>query len=220
MDVLHRGEARESVRAQHPAVARHGVVERQVEFRGRPDVAQDAHDDAALGVGVRLFERDAALVHEHLHEGVVLRHLDDLALVHDVGAGIADVGQRQPVAGLQESRDGGAHACELALLDHGAADLVVSGEDRGLEVVEDPAVVVRFVEEGQAADGDRGGDVAAGVTAHAVRDEEEVSARVAGVLVVLAHLAGVRARCEVEGRHAGVRGSGALCVHARSSIVV
>ena len=71
-----------------------------------------------------------------------------------------------------------AHAGELAVLEHRLGEQRVGGDQRGLQ--RELGVVRRGVGRvglDDALDRDRRGDVAAGVAAHAVGDDEEVRAR-------------------------------------------
>ena len=93
------------------------------------------------------------------------------------------------------------HALELGVVGVGPGDLLVGRGDGAVELRGGlrggEGVVVDLDELGD--DGGRG-DVPAGVTAHAVGDDEQVGAGVPGVLVVLADEPDVGARGVVEGQ--------------------
>lgn len=70
---------------------------------GLDDVAaaERAHQERALRVGGGLFLRDAPLVDEALHPGVVLGDLGEDAVAEQIGAGVADVDEAEALAGPQ-----------------------------------------------------------------------------------------------------------------------
>ena len=130
---------------------------------------------------------DPALVDERLDEGVVLGDLGEDAVAQQVGARVADVRQRQPVAGAQQRGDRRPHAGELGLLLDPVEELVVGGADRAPRCVERVVGAVRLAVQGASSPiASEEATSPAGVPAHAVGDDEQVRPGVPGVLVVLA----------------------------------
>ena len=196
----------EAVGAQQPAVAHMGCAQREVQLGIRVDVAEHAHEHRALRMPLGLVLRESALVQQALDEGVVLRDLDGLLVAQEIGAGVADVGEGELALGAQQRGDRGAQAPQLRLVPCAAQDLLVRLEHALLEGRDDVGGRGLGVQGGQAPDRDRGGDVAAGVAAHAVGDHQQVAARVGGVLVVRADQAHVGAGGIAQGdAHRGPR---------------
>ncbi len=198
--LLHRlvaDDAGEPVGADQIAVAGPHLADRQV----RLDVvaaAQRAHQQGALRVGGGLFLGDPALVDQTLHPGVVLGDLGEDAVAQQVGAGVADVHEAEPLPGPQQGGQRGAHALELrVLLDHGA-QLVVGPLHGAAEGGEDVGARDVVVERDQSGDHLGGGDLAGGLAAHAVGDGEQSGAGVTGVLVALPDHALVRSGGETQ----------------------
>ena len=195
--------AAEPVGAEEPAVTGLGGQHSRVEFGRGVHIAEHAHEHGAARMHRGLLGGDAAAVDEPLHEGVVLGDLLELAVAQAVDARVADVRERDVVADAEDAADGGAHAGELGVVEHGLGDQRVGGEHRGLQG--ELGVVGRGVELvglGDALHRDRGRDVAARVAAHAVGDDEQVAAGVSAVLVVGADLADMRDGGAAVGRHA------------------
>ncbi len=188
-------DAREPVRAQQPPVARLGRHDERVELGVGIHVAEHPHEHGAARVVARLLGGDAPGVHESLDERVVGRDLGERVVAVQVDARIADVRDDGVVVDHDERAHRRAHARELGLdvhgvdqFDGGVGDRIAQralGRGRGLEGV---------IQALEPRDRQAGGDVAPGVTAHAVGDGEQVRARVPRILVVGAHLAGVRDR--------------------------
>ena len=129
--------------------------------------------------------RDPPLVDEALDERVVLGDLGDDAVAHEERPGVADVGEDDLVARAQERDEGGAHAVELGVGAHLVADVGVGRVDAVEQGLAGLATAERVaVELDERGDDRRAGDVAAGVTAHAVGHGQQVGTGVAGVLVV------------------------------------
>ena len=152
-----------------------------------------AQDQVAVRVGPGLLLGDPALVDQALHERVVLGELRQRAVAQEVAAAVADVREADPVAVEERRRDRRAGAVELGLLLDELGDPVVrpvDGAGEGLEQVRGR----RAVEPAERLHGGAAGHVAAGRAAHAVGDDQQVLARVAGVLVVLADPADVGQR--------------------------
>ena len=206
VDRVEGDEAGEPVGAEHPAVARMGGAQGEVELGVRVDVAEHAHQHRALRVPLRLLLGEPSLVQQPLDEGVVLGDLDGLLLAQQIGARVADVGEGELALGAQQRGDRGAQAPQLRLVPCAAQDLLVRLEHALLEGRDDVGGRGLGVQGGQAPDRDRGGDVAAGVAAHAVGDHQQVAARVGGVLVVRADQAHVGAGGIAQGdAHRGPR---------------
>ena len=125
LDAFFGEVAAEAVGADEPAVAGLRAEGRGVDLGGRVDVAEHAHQHAAPRVHGGLFGGDAAAVDEALHEGVVGRDLAELAVAEEVDARVADVGDGHAVADAQQGADGGAHAGELLVLEHGLGEQLV-----------------------------------------------------------------------------------------------
>ena len=119
---------------------------------------------------------------------------DELAVAHQVGAGVADVAEAQPAAGEEDRGQRRPHALELrGLADH-LAQVLAALEDRlaqRLQQVAGGGVVVQVLEGG---DDHLAGDVAGRVAAHAVGDREQPGPGVHRVLVVAADQAAVGPR--------------------------
>ncbi len=196
-DPLLRHVAGEAVGAEHPPVAGDRAEDPGVDLGRLVDVAEHPHQHAAPRMHGGLLDADAAGLDEPLHEGVVVRDLAELAVAEQVDARVADVRGRDRVADPYEGADRRAHAGELRVLVDGLADQLVGGDERRLQG-ELRLLRVREVEAVGLRDpvhGDRRGDVAARVAAHAVGDDEQLGPRVAGVLVVRPHATHVRDRC-------------------------
>ena len=152
--------------------------------------AQRTGDDRAVGVDASLVCRNLAGVHELLHVGVVAGHADERALVEQVGARVAHVGDGERVvfdigasgcaahAGLAQAIQGGLDYGGVGCLD-GCGQACCVGGLRG-----------RL---GNSLDGDGRGYLAGGVTAHAVAYAKERRLHQVGILIVRAHTANVGA---------------------------
>ena len=124
-----------------------------------------------------LLRGDPALVDQLLHEGVVLGDLGERAVAQQVAAGVADVGQRQLVAGAQH-RDRRWCPCpsQLGVVLHRLAQArrwPRAGCCRAAGRASSPPWLSpsRWT---SSPDDQRAGDVAGGVAAHAVGDDEQV----------------------------------------------
>ena len=188
-------DAGEAVRAEQPPVARLRRHDERVELGVRIHVAEHPHEDGPARVVARLFGRDAARVDEALDERVVGGDLGELVVAVQVDPRVADVRDDGVVVDHHHGADGRAHPGEFGADVHGVDQRAGGLRDA---VPQGPFSIRRrrvgVVETFEPGDGDARGDVAAGVTAHAVGDEEQVRSGIAGVLVVGAHLAGVRDR--------------------------
>ena len=186
-------DTREPVRAEQPPVAGLRRHDERVELGVGVHVAEHAHEHRAPRVVPRLLRRDAARVDQALHERVVGRDLRERVVAVEVDARIADVRDDRVVVDHDERADGRSHAGELGLDVHGVDQLGRGIRDRVAQrALGRRGGLERAVEALEARDREARGDVAAGVPAHAVGDGEQVRAGVAGVLIVGAHLAGVR----------------------------
>lgn len=177
--------AGQAVGAQHPAVADDGLADRLVGGHVGLRVAEDLQDDVAVGVVLGFLGRDLAGVDQVLHEGVVGRDLRERVAAQHVGARVADVDHREAVAGAHERDAGGAQALEVTVAARAVGELLVCVEEGLAQEGEHRVCRVRVRVEGdEVREGYRGGDVAACGTAHAVGEDQQVRAGVAGVLVV------------------------------------
>ena len=152
--------------------------------------AQCAGDDRTVGVDASLVCRDLAGVHEFFHIGVVAGHADERALVEQVGARVAHVGDGERVV-----FDIGASGCAAHA---GLAQAIQGGLDYGgvssLDGCRQACGVGRLRScLGDGLDSDRRGYLAGGVTAHAVAYAKERRLHQVGILIVRAHAANVRA---------------------------
>ena len=200
-------DAGETVGAEQPAVARLRVHDEHVELGIGVHVAEHAHEHRAARVVAGLLGRDAAGVHQPLHEGVVGGDLRQRVVAVQVDARVADVADDRVVVDHDDRADRGAEAGELGTILRGADQ--VAGRRRGGSLQRRLRVFGRgvgLIERLEAVDRDARGDVAAGVAAHAVGDDEQVRPGVPGVLVVGADLPGVGDRdARAFEDHAGVR---------------
>lgn len=187
----------QSVRADQIPVAGPHLADREV----RLDVvtaAQGPHQQRALRVRGGLFLGDTALVDEPLHPGVVLGDLRQQTVAQQVGARVADVHEAEPLTGPQQGGQGRAHALQLGVfLDH-HPQLVVGTLHGGAQRGEDVRTRHVAVELHERGDHLGGGDLAGGLTAHAVGDGEQARPGVAGVLVALPDHALVRSGGEAQ----------------------
>ena len=143
--------------------------------------------------------RDLAGVDQVLHEGVVGRDLGQRVAAQHVGARVADVDHGEAVAGAHERDAGGAQALEVAVTARAFGELLVRVEEGLAQEGKHRVGRVRVRVEGdELGEGHRGGDVAARGPAHAVGEDEQVRAGVAGVLVVGTYEAHVGAGGVVE----------------------
>ena len=134
--------------------------------------------------------RDLASVHEFFHIGVVAGHADECALVEQVGARVAHVGDGERVVFDIGASGCAAHA-RLAQAVQGGLDYGgVSGLDGCGQACCVGGLRGRF---GNSLDGDRRGYLAGGVTAHAVAYAKERRPHQVGILIVRAHTANVGA---------------------------
>ena len=115
--------ARKAVRAQDQAVALFDVQGKVVGIHGGVRT-QRTRDNRAVGMDARLVGCNFASVHELLHIGVVAGHADERALVEQIGARVAHVGDGEHVvfdigAGCRAAHTGLAQAVECGLDDGG-----------------------------------------------------------------------------------------------------
>ena len=182
--------AAQAVGAQQPTVARMRLADGDVRARIDVEIAQHAHHHIALRMVARLGLADTAGVDEMLHVAVVAGHADQMAVVQQIRAGIADMRQYPAAGDQRHGRDGGAHAGKTTLTFGFADDRVVRGHDGSRHHMGDDlhvAVNIVLFDVRQRPDGDGGGGVAAGMPAHAVADGDEMLAGERGILVVGTH---------------------------------
>ena len=152
--------------------------------------AQCTGDDRAVGVDAGLVGRNLAGVHELLHIGVVAGHADERALVEQVGARVAHVGDGERIvfdvgAGCRATHAGFAQAVERGLDHGGVGCLDGCGQSRGVRGLRRRL--------GDGLDGDGGCHLAGGVSAHAVAHAKERRLHQIGVLVMRTHAADIGA---------------------------
>jgi hypothetical protein len=171
---------------------------------------QRAGDHRALGMLLGLLVGKPSLAAELLDQRVVLGEALELAVAEDVGAAVADVGEADIVAAHHRGGQRGPHpgAGRVALGE--LVDLMVCLAEQVLELSLGRAVLGEVAFEGPH--GDAGGDLTRLGPAHPVRHREDRSARVVGVLVGVALLAGVSLLCLFGGlehlvRYPGISGT-------------
>ncbi len=154
----------------------------------------------ALRVVLGLLRRQPALVDEALHERLVQRQLLHRAVAQPIGAGVADLGDADSAAVPQDRGQRRAHALELlARVDREPEALVRRG-DASLQDRAQVGSGLLLVQGEQCGDDRAARDLAGGVTAHAVGDDEQARADVRGVLVVGADQAHVGAGGGAQGQ--------------------
>ncbi len=195
------------VGAQQVAVADAGLAHDQRRLDLVP--GERAHDQRPLRVAVRFLGGDAALVDQGLDERVVLGDLVEFAVAEQIAARVTDVDEAKSVAREQDCGERGAHALEFGVgLDVGG-DRGVALVDGLVELAEEVTTRLVVVEVRERGDHQLGGDLARGVTAHAVGQGQQPGAGVDRVFVVGADQAAVAARRVAEDER-----------HGRSSITV
>ena len=148
--------------------------------------AQGLGDHVAVRVHARLFGGDGALVDQFLHVAVVGRELAQLA-VPQVGAAVADPAHLEAVLGDAQGHHGGAHRQAFRALLAVPDDVFVGAADG----VHQRPPGAHLAHHGVA--GQRAGDLAEFVAAHAVghQPQAQLGVAVVGVFVELATQADV-----------------------------
>ncbi len=216
VDDLGADEVGEPVRAQQIAVADLEFADRQVGLV----VGVAGHhpgDQRALRVVLGLLRGDPVLVDELLDEGVVLGDLGELALTQQIGPAVADVGSDELGAGAEHRDRRGPHAAEVGVFLHRLSELGVCFAQLLAEHAQGGlAGQALVIQRRQRPDNHRARDVARGVPAHAVGQDEQVRTGIPTVLV-----AAFRAEAEVgAGRVAQGDRHGSVAPQPRSSMVV
>src|ERR1022692_684756 len=189
-ELLRAQHAVQAVRAQQIAVARRGVMQLQV---GLGLLTVDGpQQQRPLGMRGGLGRGDAALVDQRLHQGVVVRDLEKLAVPEQVGPRVADVDERELGAGPEHGGQRGAESLQRRIGLHDVLQRLVGLVNRMLEGVQQLASRQLGVERSQGIDGGGAGDLAPRMTAEAVGDREQPRARVGRVLVQLTVQADIR----------------------------
>ena len=183
--------AGQPVRAEQVAVARLAVVHRQVRLGDRPAV-QRPQQQRALRVGGDVVGADPALVHQRLHQRVIVGDLVELAVAQQVTARVADVAHGRVPVGPEQRGQRGAHALDGGVGDDHFLQPHVGGGDRRGQLAQHVAVGRLGVEFRHRGDGQGAGHLACGVAAHPVRHREQARPRVRRVLVSFTEEADVR----------------------------
>ncbi len=191
-------EAAEAVRAEQDHVAR---------ARGRrPDVDVDLpvgperpRDDRALRVLGRLLGRQRARAHPLGDQRMVVREAREHAAAPEVGARVADVGERDRASAHERGRDRRAHARGARIRGRALGHAPVREADRLDEAL---LVAALRAELAERLDGDPRGQLARERAAHAVGDGEERRLGVVRVLVLAPDASGVRCGGEGGDAHA------------------
>jgi hypothetical protein len=188
-----RDDGVEAIRGQQPLLAGLGRVRSQIQFRAGIHIAENPHQHIAVRMHLRLFGPQPALIDQPLDEGVVDADLFEGAVLQPVGARVPDVRELEPVIVEQQRRDRGAHAGQLGaglhqLGEDGVGGLDFVGEDVG------GVLVVAAVQMDQVQDRGSGGDIAACVSAHAIRHNSEIVPGVGGIVILGTGLAYIRPR--------------------------
>ena len=149
---------------------------------------------------------------------VVVGQARELPVAEEIGAAVADVGEREDLLVQEAGDDGRPHSLQPRLRGDGGHDALVGLLDRdrepvaveveGVVVLERPGRLFLLARRGDELadrlDGDPRRDLAGRVPAHAVGDDEETVVQVERerVLVVLALAADVGQPERLDGRHA------------------
>src|ERR1035437_6255903 len=142
---------------------------------------------------------DPALVDQTLNKRVVVGDLGERAIAQKVGAGVADVRDRDLVACSQQCSDRSAHALQLRLALYRVSQLGVRRAQHLREPVQSLICAgVLTVETDHLADRDRACNIACGVAAHSIGDDEQVRTGIPRVLVLLSYQSDVRASSVVQ----------------------
>ena len=180
----HGGKA---VRAQQQAVTRLHVNLVQIRF-GAGIAAQRAGDVRALRVRLCLRGGDAARFHQVGNQAVIARNLLQMAFVQQIGARVAHLRNDQALAFQHGGRAGGSHAFAPFAFASSAND----GQVRllyGLPECGGIGMLGRAA--GNGVDGNLRGNLASGVTTHAIAHYVERRRNGEGILVVVADAADV-----------------------------
>ena len=173
---------RQAVRAQQVDVAAAGGERLDVDLHLALG-AERARDHRALRVRLRLLLGELAAGHELADQRVVAREPRELAVAPQVGARVADVGDRDLGLADVGGRAGRAHAGGLLVGARAVVDAAVGLLDDPHEAVGGRAVAEPGVE---GLDRHLRGDLAGLGAAHAVGDHEQRRADEVVVLVALA----------------------------------
>ena len=164
----------------------------QIRFH-RVDPVDRPDQQIAAAMGVRLFLGDLAGVHERLHVGVVLGQTQEFTIAQHVRPGVADMGDGGSIALPADHGDSGAHPLEVGALGDDVAHLELGLVHRVGQLGQH-VFAIGDRQPGEDGRDRRTGQFACHVPAHAVGDDEQVVAGVAGILVTLAHESHVAAR--------------------------
>ena len=197
----------QAVRAEQIAIAGPGFAHDQ----GGLDLVtgQRPHDQRTLRVTVCFLGGDSAFVDQGLDEGVVLGDLVELTVAQQIATRVADMDQSKSVAREQDCGERSAHAVEFGLHLDVCRDRRITFVHSGVELAQQVAAGLVVIEVGQRGDHQLRGDLAGGVTAHAVGQGQQPRTRVDRVLVVGAHQPAVAAGGVAQNQR-----------HGRSSIAV
>ncbi len=172
------GHIVQPVRAQQPAFPELDVQGIQIQLGAGINIAEDTHQHVLMRVRFCFFGTEPALIDEPLDEGVVHADLFKLAVAQAVGPGVADVREVQLALREQQGRDGGAHAGQLGVDVHQLREQGVGGLDFIGQNRAGIALVVAVVQVQHVQHGGGGGDIAACVAPHSVRNHSQMTADV------------------------------------------
>ena len=190
----------QAVAAQQHAVAEAKHHRHHVGVGGVVGVDRAQHD-VAPRVDHRLGLGHPALVAHLLHPGVVAAQPGEPAVAEQVGARVADVREREPLAVGEQRGQCGRHAAERRVVPHAVAHLALALRDGAAEHAGRAQPDARQGRGGDDVSRGGRGDLARGVAADTVGNEHQGRPGEAGVLVARAHESDVRAAGGREAHH-------------------
>jgi hypothetical protein len=171
-DLLRAEQPVQAVGAQQEDVALSELEWKQVHEHVRL-LAQAAQQHAAVLRRLGLFRGELAHFDLQGDPRVIASDLLDLAVAHQVGAAVANVGHIGAVAMHGGADDGGAHAEVLDVLLGGFVDRTVGLFDGFAQALGERAVVLFIELAHDLFDSHLAGHIAGAVAAHAVGHEEQ-----------------------------------------------
>ena len=152
-----------------------------------------------MRVGGHVVFGDLALVHQRLHERVIVGDLHELAVAQQVGTRIADMAERGVPVGPQQRGQCRAHALDRRIGDDQFLQPEVGRRDRIGQRADQVGAGILRVERGDRLDRGRAGHLAGRVAAHAIGHRKQVRAGVRRVLVPLSEETDIGPYRESEG---------------------